>query len=383
MRYLLVLALGVLITFVAFSKPLRDFVEYWAVGHLFADGRNCYSLVEIFRIEQSLGWQEPIPLVPLNPPWVLPVLASLGAFKSYVLAWLVWTLFLVVALCLSSHLLLNVYAPNVRLRDISDSVANRGLFVFSFYPTLLALRFAQITPLILLGVAAFLWLEKARKPILSGSVLALAAFKPQIVYLIVVAVVFTSIRQRAFGTLIGLAWPLVLLTGVAVVRHPAVLREYWYLSSGPYMRVYPSAVGAILRFPFGNRDTFLMQFVPTAAGLVWFIDHWRKNRDDWNWTSEVPILIAVSVLTTSWGWLFDQMLLVIPVIALFSTYVRNSGRIPPRVVWAYTGLNIALICGAIANSFPLMYVVAPAVIVSALCLLTHRNLAQKALKLSE
>jgi hypothetical protein len=374
LRYFLTLGLGVLIGFVALTRPLRDFVEYWVVGHLFVDGRNCYSLTEIFRVEQGLGWKEPIPLVPLNPPWVLPALASLGAFKSYVLAWLVWSLFLVVALCISSHLLLNIYAPEVRLRDISDSIVTRSLFVFSFYPTLLALRFSQMTPFILLGVAAFLWLEKGKKQILSGSALALAGFKPQLVYLILVAAVFTSIRRRSFRILFGLAWPLALLTGIAVVKHPGVLREYWHLSTGPYVRVYPSAMGAILRLPFGSRDTFLMQFVPTAAGLMWFVHHWRKNKDYWNWASEVPILIAVSVLTTSWGWLFDQMMLVIPVIALFSTYARNFGRIPPRVVWLYTALNVALICGAISNSSTLMYVVAPVVMLSALSLSIHRNL---------
>src|SRR3954451_2200462 len=93
------------------------------------------------------------------------------------------------------------YAPDVRLRDISDSIVSRSLFVFSFYPTLLALRFSQITPFILLGVAAFLRLEKGKKQILSGSALALAGFKPQLVYLILVAVLFTSIRRRSFRIL--------------------------------------------------------------------------------------------------------------------------------------------------------------------------------------
>src|SRR4051812_36985488 len=75
-----------IITAYAFTRPLEDFVEYWTAGHFLVAHGNPYSLGEVFRFQKELGWQEPIPLIALNPPWVLPLLVPLGLVHSYALA---------------------------------------------------------------------------------------------------------------------------------------------------------------------------------------------------------------------------------------------------------------------------------------------------------
>ena len=66
------LCLVLVVAAYAFTRPLEDFVAYWTAAHLLLAHHNPYSLGEVFRFQQGLGWREPIPLIALNPPWTLP-----------------------------------------------------------------------------------------------------------------------------------------------------------------------------------------------------------------------------------------------------------------------------------------------------------------------
>ncbi len=353
------LLLGALVLLVAFSRPLRDFVEYWTVAHVFVSGGNPYSLAEVFRREVALGWKEPVALMCVNPPWTLPLIAPLGMLSSYTFAWLLWSGALLTAILISSELLLDLYAPEIRLTEISDSRLMRRLFACSFYPALLVIRFAQVAPLILLGLALFLWLEKRGHFFFAGTALFLCAIKPQLVYLLFLAVILDAVQRKSWKTLAGIAWPIVLLTQIASVPDRLLIRHYLALCGGPYMQLYPSALGAILRAPFGDRNTFALQFLPSFFGIIWFAWYWSRQRSTWNWINSAPALITASVLTASWGWLFDQVLLVVPVVALFAECIRRFGVLPRWAVAAYTVLNVSLIIGSMVKSISIPYAIAP------------------------
>jgi hypothetical protein len=344
---------------VALTTPLRDFVEYWSVGHVFLRRQNPYSLPVVFAFETELGWPEPIPLMVLNPPWILPLLAPLGFFTSYPLAWLLWVAMLAGATCLSSFLLVKLYADDVRLPEISDTPLLQSLLIFSFFPVLLSLRFAQISPLILLGLTGFLWLQKRGNPFLAGSALTLAALKPQLLYLVFLAVLADAIQRRQWRVIAGFAGSLAVLSSLGLLWQPRAFADYLELLRTPYPQVYPSAVGAILRAPFGEANTFWIQFVPMIAGLAWFVRQWEKQKANWDWIREAPILVAVSILTSAYGWLFDQALLAVPIVALFAVCARKFGSIPLKVVLAYSAINLVAIFGAILPSFHSAYLVAP------------------------
>src|ERR1041385_2028262 len=105
MRYLRILILAfivlVIVAVCALFRPLHDFVEYWTAAHLLVTHNNPYSLGEVFRMEQSLGFKEPVPLMLLSPPMTLTLIAPLGLASSYTLAWLVWVAALVGVVALS------------------------------------------------------------------------------------------------------------------------------------------------------------------------------------------------------------------------------------------------------------------------------------------
>ena len=75
-------------------------------------------------------------------------------------------------------------------------------------------------------------------------------------------------------------------------------------------------VGTVLRLAVGE-EFFRLQFVPVAVGLVWFAWYRWLNRDHWNWTEQLLLVLLVSFATAPYGaWPFDMMLLLPAVFAL-------------------------------------------------------------------
>ena len=324
-------------------------------AHLFVARTNPYSLPEMFRAERALGWPEPIPGMILSPPWIFPFIAPLGPLESYPVAWLLWVAVLSGVLMLSTRLLLSVYdSGGAVLR--SESSISRCLLGFTYYPALVCLKFAQIGPLVLLGIAGFLWFDNRKQPVWAGVSLALAAIKPHLLYLVWIAVLLRSVRRREWKLLASATATLGLLTGIALLVDHRVMLEYWQLSNTPLVRLFPSGLGALLRRLPGARDMFWLQFAPAVVGVAFLTVHWRRFRDAWHWAEQMPLLLTLSVLTTPYGWTFDQVLLVVPIVALAARYARNFGGFPKIIVLVYTVVNVALIFALMLKSpfaFPL------------------------------
>src|SRR5437870_1893873 len=90
-RVFLVICLLLVAGAYALSHPLHDFLAYFVAAHLFVGGTDPYSLSAVAQQEKLFNWPEPVPLMALNPPWVLPLIAPLGFLNSYSLAWLLWS----------------------------------------------------------------------------------------------------------------------------------------------------------------------------------------------------------------------------------------------------------------------------------------------------
>lgn len=334
----------------AFSRPFVDFGEYWSAGHLLIAHKTPYSLPDMYQMERTLGWSDPVPDMFLCPPWVLGLVAPLGFVGSYALGWLVWVAILTFLVALSSRLLMDLYFGDLRVPQISDTAFHRCLFAFTFYPVLLCLKFAQVSPILLLGVTGFLYCERKRRPILAGLFLSLTLIKPHLLYLVWIAVALRSYQQRQVKTLLSSATVLAVFTAVGLSLDHQAFRHYWELTSGPYPRIILSGVLGIVRRVFEGRDTYWLQTLPPLVGAIWFATYWRKHHNDWVWIERMPALVTASVLTTAYGWVHDQTLLMVPIIALAAKYSKSVGRLPRTQVALYTGLNVCLILTAIVST---------------------------------
>jgi hypothetical protein len=298
---------------------LGDFIAYWSAGRLNAHGQNPYSPEALLPIERAQGWAEDWPNIMYYPPWALPLVMPFGLapFNLARLAWLIAEI-AVVAFCI--ELIWHYYRGPSAQRWLAWGL---GL---GFVPTLIAFRMGQIGPFLLLGVVGFLLCQKRGFDWFAGACLVLAAIKPQLVYLFGLAVVVWAIDRRHWRVLVGGVSALLAAVAVAAWSNPHVLEQYRFALSHPPSGNITPTLGALLRLAFGHELVWL-QFVPTVVGLAWFPFYYLRQRADWKWEEQAPLLLLVSFLTTSYGaWVFDLVVLLIPVLHACVLIIRD-GRI--------------------------------------------------------
>jgi hypothetical protein len=371
-RWGLVACLGIMLVGYAWTRPAYDFVEYWSSAQELMAGRNPYSLEGTLRVEKALGWPQSYSWTMMNPPWALPFVAPLGLFHSYRLAYFLWASMLAVLICLAMAAALKLYSPD-RPVFPSESFLSQGLVACTFVPAILSVGFGQVNSLLLVGLAGFLWFENKQRYALAGACLAIASVKPQILFLVWLALVLESLRKRRWQTIAGSAAGVLALAAIALTMRPRVFFEYsQFARSGYGSRFFP-ALGGMIRLATGNHN-FLIQFLAPAAGLVWFGFYWRRHRDNWNWLERIPVLVTVSVLTTAYGWMLDQVILLIPIAAIAAHYRNAEGEIPRRAIVGYTIAGVAIVAALFAPSkIPLSFPIAPLAVLWSLSGLEAEN----------
>ncbi len=203
--------------------------------------------------------------------------------------------------------------------------------------------------------------------------MSLLAIKPQLTYLVLLAILLLAWQRREWKAPVSAAAIVALLASVALAVNPSIFQQYVAMMSGLYARL-PSGTGAVLRLGvglFALRDLACLQWLPPIIGLGWFGFYWQKYKSRWSWPEQMPVVVVASLLTAAHGWISDESLLVVPVTLLFGEYARNLGYVPQRAVLVYTIMNLAAILGFVTMSHPprfmyavvaAMYLVAPAVL---------------------
>ncbi len=289
--------------------PPDDFVEYWAAGRLNAAGQDPYSPELLLPLQRLAGRDTDEAIMMWNPPWTLPLVMPLGLLPARV-AQLLWLLVNLAAVLFCADWLWRFLDGPPKLRWLA------WLLALTFLPTAFALQAGQITPLVLLGVVGFLRFHRINGW-LAGACCLLIAVKPHLLYLFWPALWFWGIQQKRWGAFLGGLLTGAAALGVAIACNPSVLAQYHdaLAHRPPEQWVSPTA-GALLRLVFGEGH-FWLQFVPTLAGLAWFVPHWLRHRRSWDWAEQTPLLIMVSLLTASYGaWPFDLVVLLLPLLAV-------------------------------------------------------------------
>lgn len=294
---------------IAERTPAIHFVEYWAAGRLQLTGNNPYSPEQLFALQQSVGLTRDRPEIMWNPPWTLSFVMPFGML-SYPISRLLWLMLHLALVLFCADWTWRFYGGPIRRYWIAWIVG------FTFLPTLNVLLSEQIGPLILLGLVGFLHFEKRKQWWLAGSVLVLIAIKPHLLYLFWIALIFWALDRKRWAVLLGGAVSGLVATTIPLIFNPAVISQYFYLCTTakptPFDWATPT-LGSFLRLLFGLEKVWL-QFVPSLLGILWFLLYWHEHRRTWEWAEQLPPLLLVSVSTTSFGWTFDQVVLLPAVI---------------------------------------------------------------------
>jgi hypothetical protein len=318
----------------ALLRP-SDFVEYWSAGRLNLAGGNPYGAAELFALQRDYGCPDDRPVTMYNPPWALPFVMPFGAL-DYGTARLAWLLL---------HLGLVLVSAGAAWRLLGGPPERRWLawgLALVFFPTLIALRMGQIGPLMLAGLVGFLYLLRRGSDWAAGLALVPALVKPQLFHLVGLALLLWAVRERRWAVLAATAAGLAVAAGLALAPNPHVLGQYADLMAHhPPAECLSPTLGAVLRAAFG-RDRFWLQFLPPLAGVAWLVPHWLRHRRTWDWQEQLPLVLLVSLLTTSYGaWAFDLVVLLLPVLGTAAALCRSGRRqLALTALAGYLALNV-------------------------------------------
>ena len=315
---------------------LNDFLVYWSAGRQLALGGNPYSAPEVLTLERSIGYRKPTAFVLRNPPWTLPVVLPFGLLR-FGTAQFCWLILGLLALLLSVYWLIPLNAAPGK--DPPAGWIAAGLFV----PAGVALAIGQIGPLVLLGIAGFLRFETAKRDLSAGAFLLLAAFKPHLLVPFWLAVTLWSIHSRRWRIIAGfLATLLTASLAAYLIDHQAVGQYVALWRQGEIVREFIPTLSGLILLAAGT-SRYWLQFLPSVLAVVWLLGHWLRHREDWEWKEQIPILLLISLLATSYSFPFDQILLlpcVLQIVARFND--ARHGTVTAAAV-SYIAINAVLL----------------------------------------
>jgi hypothetical protein len=296
--------------------PPDDFIEYWSAAKLTLDGQNPCDANLLLPLQQANGRTTDEAVMMWNPPWSLAVVLPLGLIPARE-AQLLWLLVNFAAIVYCGDRLWLLLDGRRERRWLGWAIALTAM------PTLFALQSGQIGPLLLLGAVLFLECERRGWDFAAGSATVLLAVKPHLAYLIWAAIGLDAIARGQWRIVLGGVVAGLACSVIPLAFNANVWQQYAdAMTNRPPSQWLSPTLGSLLRLAFGEH-LFRLQFVPVAAGLVWFAWHWRTTRV-WVWREQLPLLLLVSFVTAPYGaWPFDMVLLLPAATALFVSWDRG------------------------------------------------------------
>ncbi|HTM24988.1 MAG TPA: glycosyltransferase family 87 protein [Vicinamibacterales bacterium] len=301
--------------------PLDDFIEYWSAGRLNAAGSNPYDPALMLREQTHIGWPDPKPIMMYNPPWTLALAMPMGA-AEFGFARSIW---------LPLQLLFTLWSVSqlwILYGGAREGRTRAWFLGLLWSPTVLALRFGQLGPVILLGLVGFLGCVVQRRDFAAGTFLALTTVKPQFVALVWLPVVLWAVADRRWKVLAGAAAAVIGASGIALSTNLHVFAQYLDLMSAapPTLAFESPNIATVLRAFAGTKGSW-PQYVPTVVGAAAILRLWYRRRNAWDWRDRLPALVILSCLLTSYGgWAFDLVVLLVPIVALAAILSRSPRK---------------------------------------------------------
>lgn len=337
------------------SEGTTDFVQYWSAWQLLQQGINPYDGALLHATQLGVGQDPGVTIMMWNPPWV-PVLLSPLLELPFPAASLTW---FVCNLCLL--LIIAIFTPRAL------GYANLPLWVYGagvcFLPFIDCLKLGQLSFTYTCGFVLFLYFVRLERHLLAGVMVALLMSKPHLFFLFVVPGIIwlVGLRRRDAGVfLLGLILAMVPLVAVTLnlcpkaftwwfegMRNPTVgygvvpVREWKTGTLATLVRTtILSSTGKIPDWPL---------WVFPLGGLIGVTTYFRVRKLPLIWSNIAPVLLCGCCLLGSYGWLFDQSILVVAHFSLlcraaveFDARRRNvavAGLVMIQV--AMVGINVA------------------------------------------
>jgi hypothetical protein len=318
--------------------PPRDFVEYWSAARVHAQGGDPYDGGQLLPYQrEASGDPDKSQAVMLwTPPWTLPLYLPFGLLDPRT-GHLLWLVAQAAAVAVSAGLLWRVYdGPSEAGALGRRAWALAPLAAVGFGPVWWLMAFGQNTGFVLLGLAGFLYLRTRGYPVAAGAAAALTAVKPHLLALFGLALLLDAAATRdGRRALLGGVAALLVLSAVALIPNPDVFREFAAAlarpgsDESPNMAAWKEPLTTYWLRVWLSPGSFWVQFVPVAAACGLLVPYWWARRRTWDWAAEAPRLVFASILLAPYGaWVFDLVVLLVPVMKAFAGIARWDRPVP-------------------------------------------------------
>lgn len=293
------------------TMRVEDFGAYWTGTKVNLAGHDAYAQDNLLSLQQAIEPHRTEPIAAWSPPWTFAAFTPLAPLDFATARW-VWRFVQIGTILAAVTVLWRVYRGN------PDRLIWVWFAALVWYPTLQTLGLGQHSNLVLLGVTGWIVGLACGWPFTAGALLALTLVKPQNVYLVGLLAVVWVLDRRAWRAAAGGVFGAVLLSAIAMAPNPTVFQEYSAaITSRPPTTALPPTLGMLLRVVFGERHFWLL-FVPQVIGVGWVLWYYARHRRGWDWVERGPLVVLVSCLTSPYGWMYDQVLFLIPLVAVLA-----------------------------------------------------------------
>lgn len=303
-----------------------DYRAYWSASYLLRHGEAFANGEQLYRIEHELtGFGESYPGMTWNPPWLLVMLEPYTLFAFGRAVWLWFLTNLVLAFAAIALLWRHMAIDNSTQRWIPVA----ALLFIVFPPTLVSLMSGQVNFLVLFGLAVFVVQSDLGREWSAGAALALTMTKPHLVYITVPLVLLQCIRCKRVRVLLGFLVVLVSLTAIAFLQRPTFISDYVATAIGGNLLDYQTpTLGGWLDALMGWRWAKLIGLaVLPSAILVWLSHPVREM------SRLVESTLFLSVITSPFGWSYDHIVLIIPLIHVVIDLIEGGLPRAYSLVW--------------------------------------------------
>jgi len=289
-----------------------DFRAYWSTSYLLFQGQNCADDSLLLDIQNSkTGWPRDYPMRIWNPPWVTAWFLPL-AFLNFQLATRIWLLINITLVLMCIFLSWRMF--------IDQAKDKRRLWLLAlgailFPSTIVAIFMGQVNLLVLAGLVLFLWLTRNGHDIGAGVALSLTMVKPHLIYLALPIILLAVLMERRWIIILGFGASLFFSLAIVFFQRTSFIQECLTITGSSNLSSWQTPT--------------LTTFLQVSLGLWWMriiglflmpiaVLLWLHFRDSLSFLIMLDLAIIVSVITSPFGWSYDFVVLLLPLMHLWS-----------------------------------------------------------------
>ena len=293
----------------------NDFVGYWSATYLFHNGQNPYdqNLMEVTQ-STKLETSQNATIMAWNPPPLFVFLLPLASL-SFLQAKFVWLIISLLIIITASMMLVEIYYPQKNSKFVIVSM----LFVLLFPPVVSGLYMGQVTFLVFFGLVSSMYLMKNEMWFWAGAALILTTIKPHLVILSLIYMLIYMAQQRKFQGWGGLLVAGLICIIILFLYRPEWINDFIGLSRNAPISWATPTIGGILSSAGITESAryLILIFLPLPIFLTW-------QNTKFSMEFSVALLTLITVPVTFFGWNYDQSMLLIPIILIFSWLAQSE-----------------------------------------------------------